>query len=247
MASSVIVPQGMRVIGLLGGVASGKSLVAQMLQEFGAGVLDADRAGHAVLELAPVIAAIHARWGGAVADGNGEIDRKRLAKIVFAPPPAGPRERKALEAITHPEIRRALIAQAEAYWVAGVRECVLDAPLLLEAGWDAWCDVLLFVDSRWPVRCARAATRGWTEAELRAREWVQRSVEEKRRRADWVIDNSGTPAETRAQVERFWLAWMGGSAEQEFEGVSGEHPKPGSGGDPSHGAGGEKNDREVGN
>lgn len=205
-----MIPAGMRVIGLLGGVASGKSLVAQLLAEWGAPVLDADRAGHRVLELPQVAAAVLARWGNAVAAPQGGIDRRRLGAIVFAPPPEGPHARAALEEIVHPEIRRLLSAEADAHAAAGARACVLDAPLLLEAGWDTWCDVLLFVESSWPVRCARAAARGWSEAELRARESVQRSVEEKRCRADVVIDNSGTPAETRTQIEQFWRTWMCG-------------------------------------
>ncbi len=104
----------MKILGLLGGVASGKSLVARQLAELGAVVLDADRAGHEALRLPNVEAAARQRWGDAVFGPDGHIDRSRLAKIVFAPPPDGPKERKYLEELTHPEIGRRLAAQAEA-------------------------------------------------------------------------------------------------------------------------------------
>ena len=104
----------MKILGLLGGVASGKSLVARQLAELGAVVLDADRAGHEALRLPRIEEAARQRWGDAVFGPDGHIDRSRLAKIVFAPPPDGPRERKYLEELTHPEIGRRLSAQAEA-------------------------------------------------------------------------------------------------------------------------------------
>ncbi len=103
----------MKIIGLLGGVASGKSTVAEMFQKLGAVVLDADRAGHKVLRLPAVRAAIGGRWGKDVIGTDGEIDRRALGKIVFAPPPDGPRELAELERITHPEIRERLKAQVE--------------------------------------------------------------------------------------------------------------------------------------
>ena len=105
----------MKILGLLGGVASGKSLVARQLAELGAVVLDADRAGHEALRLPAIEEAARGRWGDAVFGSDGHIDRSRLARIVFAPPPDGPRERKFLEALTHPEIGRRLAAQAQAF------------------------------------------------------------------------------------------------------------------------------------
>ena len=84
----------MKILGLLGGVASGKSLVSRQLAELGAVVLDADRAGHEALRLPSVEEAARRRWGDAVFGPDGHIDRSRLAKIVFAPPPDGPRRAK---------------------------------------------------------------------------------------------------------------------------------------------------------
>jgi len=194
----------MQVVGLLGGVASGKSLVAQQLAQHGAGVLDADRAGHEVLRLPAVEAALRARWGDRVFDSDGRVDRTQVARIVFAAPPEGPRERRFLEQLSHPEIGRLLDQQAQALAAAGKCVAVLDAPLLVEAGWDRLCSKLIFVDAPPDVRLDRARQRGWTEEEYLARQNAQESLDSKRRRADLIIDNSGPPGATAAQVDRIW-------------------------------------------
>ncbi len=192
------------VIGLLGGVAAGKTLVAQQLARLGAGVLDADRAGHAVLEQPEVIQAIRRRWGPDVLDSRGKVDRNQLAQRVFG----NKEELKHLEAITHPKIAQLLQQQARQLVQQGASALVLDAPLLLRAGWDRWCDVLVFVDAPEEVRAARAAARGWSTEQFRRREAAQEPLEEKRRRAHVVIDNSGPPERTREQVEQFWHRWQ---------------------------------------
>src|SRR5262249_38273974 len=87
------------------------------------------------------------------------------------------------------------------------RDCealILDAPVMLKAGWHKLCNRILFIEATRPQRVARAATRGWTDADLAAREAAQEPLEVKRRRADWIIDNSGSTEETRKQVHRFW-------------------------------------------
>ena len=199
----------MPVIGLLGGVASGKSFVARTFAELGAGVLDADRAGHEVLEMPEVKAAAQRRWGDLIFDAAGEIDRKQLAKIVFAPPPAGPAQREYLEQITHPQIGRLLMRQADEMAASGCKAAVLDAPLLLEAGWDRFCDTLVFVDAPCRLRLARARQRGWSEKEFAVREGAQESLDSKQKRADVVVDNSGSPEQTQAQVDRLWHSLIG--------------------------------------
>ena len=201
----------MKILGLLGGVASGKSLVARQLAEMGAVVLDADRAGHEALRLPSVEAAARQRWGDAVFGPDGHIDRSRLARIVFAPPPEGPEERKYLEELTHPEIGRRLSAQAE--WPTKPQIApplaVLDAALILEAGWDKLCDYFAFIDVPQEVRLARALQRGWTEGDFAAREAAQESLDSKRARADLIIDNSGSAEHTQAQVQRLWQFLVG--------------------------------------
>ncbi|HTQ37635.1 MAG TPA: dephospho-CoA kinase [Pirellulales bacterium] len=198
----------MKILGLLGGVASGKSTVAELFRQRGAVVLDADKAGHEVLRMPAVRAAIGGRWGSAVIGADGEIDRAALARIVFAPPPDGPRELAELERITHPEIRKRLKTEAEALARQGTPLVVLDAPVMLKAGWDKLCDALAFVDCPAEQRLARAKERGWSEAEFQRREGAQEPVEEKRRLADFVLDNSGDVSYIRTQVERRWQALL---------------------------------------
>jgi len=199
----------MHVVGILGGVASGKSLVARYLEQRGAGLLDADRAGHEVLRKPEIREAARARWGDAIFDQEGQIDRERLAEIVFAAPPEGPRERTFLEQLTHPEIGRLLEQQAAQMAADGCQVAVLDAPLLLEAGWDRFCDTLVMVDTPREQRLERARKRGWSEEDFIAREGVQESLDSKRKRADVVVDNSGSPEETQARLERFWHSLVG--------------------------------------
>jgi dephospho-CoA kinase len=192
----------LRTIGVLGGVASGKSLVSEILAECGLGVLDADRAGHEVLRFAHVVAAARNRWGDEVVGSDGQLDRRRIAQIVFEPGEIGTREREFWTRMTHPEIALRLMQEANRLAADGVTAVVLDAAVMLEAGWDEWCDRLVFVEAPRTIRLARALARGWKEEDFNAREAAQESLDFKRRQADVVIDNSGSPEQTRAQIER---------------------------------------------
>jgi dephospho-CoA kinase len=198
------------VIGIVGGVASGKSWVAGQFARLGAAVLDADLAGHEVLQSPEVEAAIRSRFGAAVFDANGRIDRREVAKVVFAPPPDGPRELDFLEQLTHPKIGQRLVEQVSQLEAQGnAPAIVLDAAVLLEAGWQNVCDQLVFVDAPREVRLERARSRGWSEKEFQAREQAQDSLESKRQRANAVIDNSGSNDRAREQIERFWRSLVG--------------------------------------
>jgi dephospho-CoA kinase len=201
MSESVTQP---RIIGLLGGVASGKSFVAEQLQKFGAAKLDADRVGHEVLLLPEVEAALKSRWGEQVIGREGRISRSAVAAIVFARTDEGRRELAFLESVTHPLIGVRLREEAQRLSTAGFRYLVLDAPVMLKAGWDSLCDVVLYVDAPQQVRLERALSRGWTPEEFAAREAAQESLETKRRRADAVIENGGKPEETAARLARWW-------------------------------------------
>jgi dephospho-CoA kinase len=192
------------VIGLLGGVASGKSFVAHQLKNRGAVVLDADGAGHDVLREEQVKAALRQHWGEHVFGPDGEIDRPAVGRIVFADSPDGPRELKFLEQLTHPRITERLRQQMAEASAAGVPAIVLDAAVMLKAGWDRLCDAVWFVDAPRSVRLQRARQRGWSEEQFAAREAAQESLEEKRRRANAVIDNSGSPEHTAEQVDALW-------------------------------------------
>ena len=198
----------MKILGLLGGVASGKSTVAEMFRKLGAVVLDADRAGHEVLRMPAVRAAIGGRWGKDVIGSDGEVDRSALARIVFAQPPDGPRQLAELEKITHPEIRKRLLAEVDELAKQGAPVVILDAPVMLKAGWDKLCDALAFVDCPADQRMARAASRGWSAEEFRRREASQETVEEKKALADFVLDNSKDVSYIQAQVERCWQSLL---------------------------------------
>ena len=196
----------MRIIGVTGGVASGKSTVAQQFAKLGAGLLDADRAGHEALRLPQVEAAAKQRWGEAIFGADGRIDRARLAGIVFALGGEGRKEREYLEQLTHPEIARLLDRQVETLVASGTAVAVLDAALLFEADWDKRCEKTIYVETPRETRQQRANARGWSKEEFAAREGAQESLDRKRERADVTMDNSGSLERTQAQIEQFWAS-----------------------------------------
>jgi dephospho-CoA kinase len=197
----------MILIGIAGGIASGKSLVSSRFEAWGARLLDADAVGHEVLREQAVKQAIRDRWGDGVLDNRGEIDRAAVARIVFATGPHGQRELRFLENLTHPRIKQRLREQLERWSHEGrTTVAVLDAPLLFKSGWNRECDWIVFVDAPRAVRLARARQRGWTEAEFESREAAQQTLETKRRQADVVIDNSTTLEHLYEQIDRFWLS-----------------------------------------
>jgi dephospho-CoA kinase len=180
------------VIGLTGGVASGKSAVAALLAQRGRAVIDADKVGHLVLDLADVQQKLVDRFGSDIMirdDGSDQlpprVDRRALGAIVFSDPEA----RRALEAIVHP-LMRARFAQSIDQAHKNGQTPVLDAALLFEAGWNELCDVVVYVDAPRRERARRAAAnRGWSTEVFEARERAQWPCEEKRSRADVVIRN----------------------------------------------------------
>lgn len=196
----------MQTIGLIGGVASGKSAVAAALARRGAVVFNADELGHLVLDEPEVRDALVARWGASVLGPNGRIARPAVAKIVFAPTPEGAAEREFLEELVHPGIRRRIETAIRQLPDASIPAVVIDAALLVEAGWSGICTAVLFVDCPRDVRRARARTRGWGDEEFARREAAQLPIEEKRRRASHVIDNSGSLEHLESEVARFWAA-----------------------------------------
>jgi dephospho-CoA kinase len=197
----------MKTIGLVGGVASGKSRVAEMLVELGAGLLDADRAGHAVLTSdAEVQQVLRDRWGDDVFAADGSVDRTAVARRVFDSSHEAAAERQFLEDLLHPRIRRRLEAERDEMVTADLPAVVLDAPLLLEAGWNSICDIVVMVDARRETRLNRARKRGWSEAHFNEREAAQWPIFEKRRVADVVIANDGTEDDLRRSVQDFWIS-----------------------------------------
>ena len=197
------------LIGLTGGVASGKSLAAKYVAELGAVVLDADQAGHQVLREPAVCTALVERWGPDIIGPSGDVDRKLVAEKVFGDSPQAVAERRFLENLLHPRIRARLEAERTHQAGQGSQVFVLDAPLLLESHWDAECDLVLFVDAPLEQRYSRAAGRGWTPLQFAQREAAQWPVEKKRQHADWVLPNAGTPEELQKQVQQFWQERVG--------------------------------------
>jgi dephospho-CoA kinase len=194
----------MYTIGLVGGVASGKSTVAEMFAELGAVVLNADRAAHDVLNQSQVREALVARWGTVILGADGLVNRGAVAPLVFGDTAEAEEERRYLESVVHPLARVALETKRDQLAKLGQEVFVIDAPLLLEAGWDSTCDVIVMVDTSDERRAQHAARRGWPAEELDRREEAQMPLATKRHRADVVIDNSGPLAETRDQIQIFW-------------------------------------------
>jgi dephospho-CoA kinase len=196
----------MFVIGLSGGVASGKSLVANCFQHFGAEILDADRMGHDVLREAEVLSAVSSVWGDAVIE-NGEINRSALGRIVFDPV-NGLGQLRQLEQITHPRIGKMIRSRLEQLRRdTKLPAVVLDAPVMFKAGWDKQCDKIVFVEAKKQIRLQRARQRGWSDDELVRRESRQIPIDEKRSRATDFIDNSGTREDTFIQARELWKKW----------------------------------------
>lgn len=193
----------MRIIGLTGGIGSGKSTVSAMLQDLGATVVDADEGARKVVEPGqPALEEIRERFGGDVFGSDGALDRDRLADVVFADEGA----RENLNAITHPRVRAWMAERMQAAAAAGAAAVVLDIPLLFESGLTAGLDDIVVVWSPVETQVARAVGRGFREDDVRARVAAQMPLDEKRKRATVVIDNSSSLDETRAQVEAFWRA-----------------------------------------
>jgi dephospho-CoA kinase len=187
------------VLGLLGGMGSGKSSVAAEFAKHGGKVISADQLGHEALRQPEIRDAIVKHFGGDIVAKDGSIDRKKLGAKVFVEE----RERKALEKLVHPWITRRIdeeIAQANAQ--DEVLFIVLDAAIMLEAGWNNVCDWLVYIHVPREQRLQRLAQhRGWSEREVAARERAQMPLGEKRRRADFTIDNAGSPEKTARQVD----------------------------------------------
>jgi dephospho-CoA kinase len=188
-------PVSIPIIGIVGGIGSGKSALADWLpQHLRVVVLDADAAGHAALRQAAVRSELRTAFGAEVFAPTGEVDRRQLAHRVFGDSPAHHSARRHLEAIVHPVIRGALETQiAEARRSGECDLIVLDAAVMLESGWSELCDAIVFVDVPRAARVSRVlTTRGWSEAELDRREASQWPLDRKLAAADIVIDNSGS-------------------------------------------------------
>lgn len=193
----------MKIIGLTGGIASGKSHVAQLFGEHGAVVLDADRHAHAALSDAEVLQQLSARFGAGILNDDGSLKRNVVAQRVFGDDATAKSDREFLEGLIHPRVRKRLHAELDAARANGAAAAVLDIPLLHEAGWADECDLVMFIDTPDRIRASRAAQRGWSPEELASREAAQLPISEKRARADHTIPGDDS-ADVGASVARIW-------------------------------------------
>jgi dephospho-CoA kinase len=191
-----------KIIGLTGGIASGKSTVAAILVRLGAEVIDADLlAREAVLPGTAGLAAITKAFGGGVISADGTLDRKRLGDLIFCDSEA----RRLLESLTHPEIRRLAEARLEAARSRGERIVFYMAPLLIEAGARSRVDEVWVVYVDPETQASRLTTReGITREEALLRIASQMPMEEKAGHGRYVIDNRGSIEETESQVRKLW-------------------------------------------
>lgn len=186
------------IIGVTGGIASGKSTVALAFAALGIPWVDADDVAREVVEPGePALAEIVARFGEQVLHSDGRLNRRALREIVFAEPA----ERRWLEGVTHPRIRQRLIAHLERMQTEGAPYVLLVSPLLFESGQSQLVDRCLVVDVPESLQIARTAARDEVgEVQARAIIAAQMSRSERLARADDIIDNSRGEAELIAQV-----------------------------------------------
>ena len=188
----------LKLVGLTGGIGSGKSTVGRIIQALGVPVLDADQIARDVVAPGQPAHADIARVFPEVIQADGTIDRKRLGAKVFADPAA----RKRLEAITHPHIQARALAAAQALAAAGHRLAFYEASLLVETGRHRDFDGLVVVSASEEHQVARAMARdGASTTDVRARIRAQLPLADKRKAATAIIDNDGDLAATQRQVE----------------------------------------------
>lgn len=193
------------IIAIAGGIGSGKSVVAREFASQGGHLILADELGHEALRQPEIKGRIVAQWGKDVLDNQGNIARRRLGQIVFA----HPAERKRLEEIVFPFIKRRMTEEKEkANRSECVRFIVLDAAVLLEAGWTDDVSHLVFVEAPREIRLERLmATRGWDARELDRREQSQIPLEQKKQRADAIITNTEGLDSVAQQVSNLLNHW----------------------------------------
>jgi len=200
-------PRKFLLVGLTGGIATGKSMVSALLRQLGCEIIDADLLAREVVEPGrPAWTTIVAEFGQDVVTGDGALDRKRLGAIVFA----NPERRRRLEAITHPAIRERFQARLDELAEHGFTGIVVfDAAVMIESGNYKNMDRLVVVVTDEPTQMARLRGRdGTDDAEGRRKIASQMPLAEKAKLADYVIDNSGDRQATAEQVRRVFATLM---------------------------------------
>lgn len=201
--------QGKPIIGLAGGIASGKSFIANLLGQCGCCVINSDELVHAAYDEPAVRAAVRQRWGDSVMRTDGSVDRRALGRVVFQ----NPADRADLEALTHPIVDSIRQRQMQRKATDSLA-FVWDSPLLFETGLNARCDAVVFVDVPQAERLKRAAARGWDAAELAHREKSQWPLDKKRGLSHYVVQNTADATPTRDEVCRLLSRILSSTAKE---------------------------------
>ncbi|MFA5794413.1 MAG: dephospho-CoA kinase [Candidatus Brocadiia bacterium] len=192
------------VIGLSGGIASGKSKVGELLEKKSGLLIDADKIGHKVIQLGPVKKILRSWLGSGVFDADGSVDHDKLAAAVFG----SVKNVRRMNKIVHPLIKKEIvniIARSKSGNPGRKKFIILDAALLMEAGLDAVCDTLIFVEAPKDIRRMRVSeSRGWNKGELARRERFQMSLKLKEGKSNFVIHNNGSLKDLFCQVNEIY-------------------------------------------
>lgn len=191
------------VIGLLGGPGSGKSSVAEIFDQLGAGIVSADAINHQILARPEVTQQAISFWGPEILGSDGQINRQVLGNTVFN----DPIQLQRLTDLVHPLIRLESDVQIEELKSDNsTKAIVLDIPLLLETDQQKTCDFLVFVECEREIRLQRVRqSRGWDDEKLSQVEKMQISLEIKAQKADYIISNNQSLRETAEQAERVFV------------------------------------------
>ena len=187
----------MKVIGLTGGIGSGKTTLAGFLKELGVAVIDADKLGHRALRENQVWREVVAAFGQGVLDSDGQVDRPKLARLVFG----YPQQLARLNRITHPRIARMLTDRLDEHRRQGAGAVILEAPLLVETGWVDTVDEVWITVAPRTVVLNRLQHMGFTRREALARLGAQMKPEERLKKADVVINTDTSLEELKARAK----------------------------------------------
>ncbi len=198
--------QRIKVIGIAGGIASGKSTIAEMLESLGADIIDADKICHHLINTKEIAHEITKRWGNHIQDNHGKIKRHALAEIVFS----DREEVSTLNSMIHPKAIKQIKSRIAKLQVeATTKAIVLDAALLVESNLIDICDITLFVDTMKNTCKTRVQnSRKWPLDEITKREKFQGFLQQKRDIADVIINNNHSKEDTLNQVKDFWYQFI---------------------------------------
>ena len=191
------------ILGILGGIGSGKSTVTDMFAALGANTLDADAIAHELIEKEETKATLRQWWGDEIITAEGKVDRTKIAQKVFS----DAAELVRLNNLIHPEVRKRIEEGIGKFMAKNGEEkklLVLDVPLLASSTLRDLCDEIIFVNSDESLRQSRTQLRGWSSKDLKQREACQVPENDKKELSGFIINNSGSLDETRQQVEALY-------------------------------------------